>query len=73
LSIKGNEITITLIYNENESIVKGIIKNGKIYSNDRLEKSIKSFAGKVYLFKNSRFHVLTGEGGEYDEYYECKQ
>jgi hypothetical protein len=73
LSIKGNEITITLIYSEKESTVKGIIKNGKIYSDDRMEKMNKSLAGKVYQLKNDRFHVLTGEGGEYDEYYACKQ
>src|SRR5205823_8443871 len=73
LSIKGNEIIIILFYNENESIVKGVIKNGKIYSNDRLEKSVKSFAGKVYLLNMTRLHVLTSEGGEYDEYYECKK
>ena len=73
LTIKGSEITITLSYKGNESTVKGIIKNDKIYSGDPLEKSVKSFTGKVYFFKNKRFHVLTSEGGEYDEFYVCKQ
>ncbi len=73
LTIKGSEISITLSYKENESTIKGIIKNGKIYSNDPLEKGNKMLAGKVYLFKNNTFRVLTSEGGEYDEFTECKQ
>jgi len=68
LSIKGNEISIY----KGESTIKGFIKIGKIYSNDPLEKNNKMLASKVYIFKNSTFRILTSEGGEYDEFTECK-
>jgi len=71
LSINGNEITIIAIYN-GEHTIKGIIKNGKIYSNDPFEKNNKMLAGKVYVFKNSTFKILTSEGGKYDEFNECR-
>ncbi len=72
LFIKGNEISITAIYN-GENTIKGVIKNGKIYSNNPLEKGNKMLAGEVYLLKNNTFRVLTSEGGEYDEFTKCKQ
>jgi hypothetical protein len=50
----------------------GSIKNGKIYSNDLLERNNKMLAGKVYVFKNNTLQILTSEGGEYDEFTECK-
>jgi hypothetical protein len=71
LSIKGNEVTITAIYN-GESTIKGIIKNSAIYSNDPMEKNNTMLVGKVYIIKNHTFRVLTSEGGEYDEFTECK-
>ena|SRR6266487_4564620 len=72
LFIKRNEISITTIYN-GENTIKGVIKNGKIYSNNPLEKGNKMLAGEVYLLKNNTFRVLTSEGGEYDEFTKCKQ
>jgi len=72
LFIKGNEISITSIYN-GESTIKGIIKNGKIYSSDAFEKSNKIFAGKVYIIRNNTLRILTSESGEYDDYFECKK
>jgi|tagenome__1003787_1003787.scaffolds.fasta_scaffold17225867_1 hypothetical protein len=71
LFLKGNEIDITAIYN-GESTIKGVIKNSKIYSNDPMEKNNKMLAGKVYVLKNHTFRILTSEGGEYDEFTECK-
>jgi hypothetical protein len=71
LFIKGNEIEITAIYN-GESMIKGVIKNGKIYSNDPMEKNNKMLAGKVYILNNNTFRILTSEGGEYDEFTKCK-
>ncbi len=71
IHIEGNDITITAIYN-GENTIKGVIRNGRIYSNDPFEKNNKMLTGKVYVLKNNTFRVLTSEGGEYDEFTECK-
>ncbi len=71
VSITGNKIVITKTYNENSSTVTGIIKNGKIYTNDPLEKSY-NFGGKYYLLSKTEFRVNNLEGGDYVEYDLCK-
>jgi len=54
VSITGNKIVITKTYNENSSTVTGMITNGKIYTNDPLEKSY-NFGGKYYLLSKTEF------------------
>src|SRR5215217_4450355 len=49
LSIKGTAVTIKYLYKEYTSVVKGTIRNGKIYTNDPQEKMFKEYIGKVYL------------------------
>jgi hypothetical protein len=71
VSITGNKIVITKTYNENSNTVTGIIKNGKIYTNDPLEKSYK-FGGKYYLLSKTYLAVNNLEGGDYVTYDLCR-
>jgi hypothetical protein len=67
----GNKITIISIYKERRNTIHGIIKNGKIYSDDSNEKSSKQ-QGKIYSLKGNIFRVKNLENGEYDDYVICK-
>lgn len=64
VSITGNKVLITRIYKDNTSLIKGIKKNGKLYTNDPAEKSNR-FADKYYLLTNSSLSINNLEGGDY--------
>jgi len=74
LSIKGSAVTIKYLYKEYTSVVKGTIRNGKIYTNDPQEKMFKEYIGKVYLLnkKGDYFRILNAENGDYDDFTPCK-
>jgi hypothetical protein len=71
VSVTGNKVIITRIYNDNIRRINGIIKNGKLYTNDPDEKSNR-FAGKYYLLTPSSLRINNLEGGDYIEYHLCK-
>ncbi len=71
VSVTGNKVIITRIYNDNIQRINGIIKNGKLYTNDPAEKSNR-FAGKYYLLTGSSLRINNLEGGDYIEYHLCK-
>lgn len=70
VSITGSKVIITRIYNDNTSRINGIIKNGKLYTNDPAEKS-NHFAGKYYLLTGASLSINNLEGGDYIEYHIC--
>ena len=70
VSITGNKVIITRIYNDNTRQVNGIIKNGKLYTNDPAEKRFH-FAGKYYLLTGSSLGINNLEGGDYIQYQLC--
>jgi hypothetical protein len=70
VSITGNKVIITRIYNDNTRQVNGIIKNGKLYTNDPAEKRFH-FAGKYYLLTGSSLSINNLEGGDYIQYQRC--
>ncbi len=70
VSITGTKVIITRIYNDNTRQVKGIIKNGKLYTNDPAEKRFH-FAGKYYLLTGSSLSINNLEGGDYIQYQRC--
>ena len=72
LSVNGSKITITRFYKEYTDKYSGIIKHGKIYSNNPDEKSIKDLQGKYYKFEGKNFGVLNIENGDYEWFTECK-
>ncbi|MEP6844521.1 MAG: hypothetical protein ABI861_00890 [Panacibacter sp.] len=69
--IKGSNVAITCYYKDVVSNYRGVIKNGKVYSDNPDEKRNKDFAGNFYLIDKDRFWINTGNG-EYDEFYECR-
>ncbi len=71
VSITGNKIVITKTYKDQSSTVTGIIKNGKIYTNDIMEKKYK-VGGKYYLLSKTELRINNLEGGDYVEYDICK-
>jgi hypothetical protein len=73
LLINGNKIKIIRLYKEYTSTYTGVIKNGKIYSNDPDEKSLKDVWGKYYKLVGKNFGVLNIENGDYEWFTECKQ
>jgi hypothetical protein len=52
--------------------INGVIKNGKLFTNDEVEKKYH-MAGKYYLLKASSLRVNNLEGGDYIEYDLCRQ
>ena len=69
---RSNKLTIIYIYKDRRNTIHGIIKNGKIYSDDPEENIYKSQAGEIYRLKNNAFIVKHIENGEYDYYALCK-
>ncbi len=70
VSITGTIVIITRIYNDNTRQVNGIIKNGKLYTNDPAEKRFH-FAGEYYLLSGSSLSINNLEGGDYIQYQLC--
>jgi hypothetical protein len=73
LAISGNKIKITRLYKEYVDSYSGVIKSGKIYSNDPNEKNLKMVWGKYYKLQGKNFGVLNPENGDYEWFVECKQ
>lgn len=73
LSTDGSKITITRFYKEYTDKYSGIIKHGKIYSNNPDEKNIKNLQGKYYKLEGKNFGVLNIENGDYEWFTECKR
>jgi hypothetical protein len=72
VNVKNNIVIISLVYKEDTSIVHGKIINGKLFTDDREEKSDKRLAGKYYLLTKEMIRILNTENGDYDEYDVCK-
>jgi hypothetical protein len=70
--ISGNKIKITSIYHGTMNTVHGIIKGGKIYTDDPVEKTVRSQAGITYVIKGNLFRVKNLENGDYENYELCK-
>jgi hypothetical protein len=73
LLITGTKIKITRLYKEYIDNYSGVIKNGKIYSNNPDEKNQKELQGKYYKIEGKNFGVLNIENGDYEWFTECKQ
>jgi hypothetical protein len=73
LLITGTKIKITRLYKEYVDHYTGILKNGKIYSNDPNEKNLKDVWGRYYKLDGKNFGVLNVENGDYEWFVECKQ
>jgi hypothetical protein len=73
LSIVGTKIKITRLYKEYIDNYTGVIRNGKIYSNDPNEKNLKDVRGQYYKLEGKSFGVLNIENGDYEWFTECKQ
>jgi hypothetical protein len=69
----GTKIKITRLYKEYVDHYTGILKNGKIYSNDPNEKNLKDVWGRYYKLDGKNFGVLNVENGDYEWFVECKQ
>ena len=69
----GNRLSLTSIYKTYRKTIHGILKNGKIYSNDPDEKLFPSQAGKIYVFYGKTLRVKNLENGDYDDFTECKK
>jgi len=67
----GNRITIIYIYKERRNTVHGVVRNGKIYSDDPYEQTFK-LSGNLYSLKGNTFLVKNIENGEYYNYILCK-
>ncbi|MGZ3952559.1 MAG: hypothetical protein ACXVBZ_14265 [Flavisolibacter sp.] len=73
LVVTGSKIKITRFYKEFTDSYSGTIKNGKIYSNDPNEKSLKDVWGRYYKLEGKNFGVLNIENGDYEWFAECKR
>lgn len=73
LLVTKDKIKITRLYKEYKDVFTGIIKKGKIYSNDPIEKNFKPVWGKLYKLEKSGFGVLNIENGDYEWFSECKE
>lgn len=69
--ISKEKIKITRLYLEYKDVFTGIIKNGKIYSNDPNEKNYKPVWGKFYKLNKTGFGVLNIENGDYEWFSLC--
>lgn len=70
--IKRDSITIKYQYKDFTEIVNGVITQGKLFTNDRLERNDKNLAGKVYILQEHRLEVFNPEvGGDYTIFNEC--
>lgn len=73
ISTTGNKIKITRLYKQYTDSYTGIIKNGKIYSDNPDEKNLKDLRGRYYKLEGKNFGVLNIENGDYEWFTECKQ
>lgn len=73
LLINKGKVRITRLYKEYKDVFTGVIKNGKIYSNDPEEKKFKPVWGKYYKLSKEGFSVLNIENGDYEWFSECKE
>lgn len=73
VEIIGDRIIIKYVYEDFNETVQGTIKEGKIYTNDRLEIQDKHLAGKIYLIESELLKVFNPEGGGgYNTFKLCK-
>ena len=72
IMISGTKIKITCLYKEYVETFSGTIKNGKIYSNNPDEITVKDIKGKYYKFQDGYFGVLNMENGDYEWFSLCK-
>jgi hypothetical protein len=72
IALLGSKIKITRLYKEYVETFSGTIKNGKIYSDNPDEKTIKGIKGKYYKFQDGFFGVLNIENGDYEWFSVCK-
>lgn len=73
LSITTNKITIVRLDKGPAKTFHGILKNGKIYSDDADERKAKENRGRYYKLEAGNFGVLNVENGDYEWFVECKQ
>ncbi|HEY6954369.1 MAG TPA: hypothetical protein VI385_03950 [Flavisolibacter sp.] len=73
LSISGTSVKITRMYKEYVESFTGVIRHGKIYSNNPDEKNLKGLEGRYYKLEGNNFGVLNIENGDYEWFAECKQ
>lgn len=73
LLINKNKVRITRLYKEYRDVFTGVIKKGRIYSNDPNEKNFKPAWGKLYQLEKGRFGVMNIENGDYEWFSECKE
>lgn len=73
LLINKDKIRITRLYKEYKDVFTGVLKKGKIYSNDPNEKKFKSVWGKYYKLSKEGFSILNIENGDYEWFSECKE
>jgi hypothetical protein len=73
VQITKNKIRITRLYKEYKEVITGLIKGGKIYSNDPGEKDFKPVSGRYYKLGKDSFSVLNIENGEYEQFTLCKE
>jgi hypothetical protein len=73
LLINKGKVKITRLYKEYKDVFTGVIKNGKIYSNDPEEKKFKPVWGKYYKLSKEGFSVLNIENGDYELFSLCNE
>ncbi|MEJ7830607.1 MAG: hypothetical protein WKF91_20525 [Segetibacter sp.] len=73
LLINKDKIRITRLYKEYKDVFIGVIKIGKIYSNDPDEKNFKPVWGKLYKLDGKNFGILNIENGDYEWFSERKE
>lgn len=73
LLINKGTVRITRLYLEHKDVFTGVIKNGKIYSNDPEEKKYKPVWGKYYKLNKEGFGVLNIENGDYEMFSLCNE
>lgn len=70
VSIKGNKAIITYKYKNYSNSVKGLFRNGKLYTTNPYEN--KMMAGRLYILTTASLRVNNLEGSDYVEYDLCK-
>ncbi|HWJ91943.1 MAG TPA: hypothetical protein VNR87_12570 [Flavisolibacter sp.] len=69
--ITATKIRITYLYKDYVQVIHGVIRKGKIYTDDPDEKRFKEYAGRIYVLEKSIFSVKNLENGEYDYFKPC--
>ncbi len=71
VTIQGDTLTFFYKYKDFEETVNGKVRDGKIYTNDRLERENKGMGGNVYFLTSDSLKVFNPEGG-YTVFKLCK-